>query len=173
MSLLFTPLHLPSPKGGLTLPNRIVVAPMCQYQGRDGCATDWHLMHWGHLLNSGAAVVTLEATAVFPEGRAICCTSSCHRWPISTRMPMAARSRTFCALRWRCLLPFAANLTAYPGCAGRHPTGSKAVGTWPRAKHCAGYQVPLARAFLYQPPYWRCLPRQAQTAFGNVTTAQR
>ena len=69
MSLLFTPLQLPSPRGGLTLPNRIVVAPMCQYQAVNGCATDWHLMHWANLLNSGAAMFTIEATAVLPEGR--------------------------------------------------------------------------------------------------------
>jgi 2,4-dienoyl-CoA reductase-like NADH-dependent reductase (Old Yellow Enzyme family) len=69
MSLLFTPLHLPSPSGGLTLPNRMVVAPMCQYAAQDGQATDWHLMHWGNLLNSGAALFTIEATAVLPEGR--------------------------------------------------------------------------------------------------------
>lgn len=69
MSLLFSPLHLPSPRGGLTLPNRLVVAPMCQYQAIEGCATDWHLMHWGNLLNSGAALFTIEATAVLPEGR--------------------------------------------------------------------------------------------------------
>ena len=69
MSLLFSPLTLPSPRGGLTLPNRLVVAPMCQYSAHNGCATDWHLMHWGNLLNSGAALVTLEATAVLPEGR--------------------------------------------------------------------------------------------------------
>ncbi len=69
MSLLFTPITLPSPRGGLTLPNRIVVAPMCQYSAVDGCATDWHLMHWGNLLNSGAALFTIEATAVLPEGR--------------------------------------------------------------------------------------------------------
>jgi 2,4-dienoyl-CoA reductase-like NADH-dependent reductase (Old Yellow Enzyme family) len=53
----------------LTLPNRIVVAPMCQYQAEQGQATDWHLMHWGNLLNSGAAMFTIEATAVLPEGR--------------------------------------------------------------------------------------------------------
>ncbi|MDT8990531.1 NADH:flavin oxidoreductase/NADH oxidase [Curvibacter sp. APW13] len=69
MSLLFSPFTLPSPRGGLTLPNRIVVAPMCQYQAQDGCATDWHLMHWGNLLNSGAGLFTIEATAVVPEGR--------------------------------------------------------------------------------------------------------
>ena len=69
MTLLFSPLTLPSPRGGLTLANRIVIAPMCQYQAVDGCATDWHLMHWGNLLNSGAGMLTLEATAVSPEGR--------------------------------------------------------------------------------------------------------
>jgi NADPH2 dehydrogenase len=69
MSKLFSSLHLPSPRGGLQLANRIVVAPMCQYSARDGEATDWHLMHWGNLLNSGAAMFTIEATAVVPEGR--------------------------------------------------------------------------------------------------------
>jgi NADPH2 dehydrogenase len=69
MSQLFSPLHLPSPRGGITLPNRIVVAPMCQYMAHEGLANDWHLMHWGNLLNSGAALFTIEATAVLPEGR--------------------------------------------------------------------------------------------------------
>lgn len=69
MSKLFSSLTLPSPRGGLTLPNRIVVAPMCQYSARDGEATDWHLMHWGNMLNSGGALFTIEATAVLPEGR--------------------------------------------------------------------------------------------------------
>lgn len=69
MSKLFSPLTLPSPRGDLRLPNRIVVAPMCQYSARAGEATDWHLMHWGNLLNSGAALFTIEATAVLPEGR--------------------------------------------------------------------------------------------------------
>jgi NADPH2 dehydrogenase len=69
MSTLFTPLTLPSPRGGLTLPNRIVVAPMCQYSAHNGEATDWHLMHWGNLLNGGAGMFTIEATAVLAEGR--------------------------------------------------------------------------------------------------------
>ncbi|HSO01735.1 MAG TPA: NADH:flavin oxidoreductase/NADH oxidase, partial [Gaiellaceae bacterium] len=47
----------------------MVVSPMCQYSARDGCATDWHLVHWGQLLQSGAALVVVEATAVSPEGR--------------------------------------------------------------------------------------------------------
>lgn len=53
----------------LKLPNRIVIAPMCQYSAVDGCMTDWHLIHLGHLALSGAALLTIEATAVVPEGR--------------------------------------------------------------------------------------------------------
>ena len=62
---LFTPLQV----GGLELANRIVIAPMCQYSAVDGCMTDWHLIHLGHLALSGAALLTIEATAVLPEGR--------------------------------------------------------------------------------------------------------
>jgi NADPH2 dehydrogenase len=69
MSLLFSPYTLPSPAGGLALSNRLVVAPMCQYASTDGLANDWHLVHWASLLNSGAGLVTLEATAVEPDGR--------------------------------------------------------------------------------------------------------
>jgi len=65
MSALFTPLQV----GNLKLDNRIVIAPMCQYSAVDGCMTDWHLMHLGHLALSGAALLTIEATAVTPEGR--------------------------------------------------------------------------------------------------------
>jgi 2,4-dienoyl-CoA reductase-like NADH-dependent reductase (Old Yellow Enzyme family) len=62
---LFTPLRV----GDLELRNRIVIAPMCQYSADEGWATDWHLIHWGHLALSGAALLTIEATAVEPEGR--------------------------------------------------------------------------------------------------------
>jgi len=65
MSALFTPLRV----GDLELANRIVIAPMCQYSALDGCTTDWHLIHLGHLALSGAALLTIEATAVLPEGR--------------------------------------------------------------------------------------------------------
>ena len=69
MSLLFSKFSLGSPKGELQLSNRIVVAPMCQYSADDGAATDWHLMHWGSLLNSGAGLFIIEATGVTPAGR--------------------------------------------------------------------------------------------------------
>jgi 2,4-dienoyl-CoA reductase-like NADH-dependent reductase (Old Yellow Enzyme family) len=64
-SALFTPFRVQN----LDLANRIVIAPMCQYSAEDGCMTDWHLIHLGHLALSGAALLTIEATAVLPEGR--------------------------------------------------------------------------------------------------------
>ena len=54
---------------GLRLENRIVIAPMCQYSAEEGCMNEWHLMHLGKLALSGAALLTIEATAVTPEGR--------------------------------------------------------------------------------------------------------
>ena len=65
MSALFSPLDI----GGVRLANRIVIAPMCQYSAEDGCMSDWHLIHLGHLALSGAALLTIEATSVTPEGR--------------------------------------------------------------------------------------------------------
>jgi 2,4-dienoyl-CoA reductase-like NADH-dependent reductase (Old Yellow Enzyme family) len=46
-----------------------VIAPMCRYSAIDGEANDWHLIHLGHLVLSGAGLLTVEATAVEPEGR--------------------------------------------------------------------------------------------------------
>ena len=65
MSALFASLDL----GGLTLPNRIVVSPMCQYSAEDGKPGAWHLMHLGTLAVSGAGMLCLEGTAVEPQGR--------------------------------------------------------------------------------------------------------
>lgn len=65
MNQLFTPIAL----GNLTLENRIIIAPMCQYSAKDGAATDWHLIHLGNLALSGAGLLILEATAVEPDGR--------------------------------------------------------------------------------------------------------
>ena len=55
--------------GGITLPNRIAISPMCQYSADDGSLTDWHFIHLGHLAYSGAGVMILEATHVTREGR--------------------------------------------------------------------------------------------------------
>src|SRR5436305_7021103 len=55
--------------GGVTLPSRIVVSPMCQYSSDDGFATDWHLVHLGSRAVGGAGLVFMEATAVEDRGR--------------------------------------------------------------------------------------------------------
>ena len=62
---LFTPVEL----GGVTLPNRIVVSPMCQYSSVDGSAQPWHQVHYGMLSMSGAGLLCLEATHVERDGR--------------------------------------------------------------------------------------------------------
>ena len=65
MPTLFEPLTLRD----LTLPNRIVVSPMCEYSCVDGFANDWHMVHLGSRAVGGAGLVITEATAVVPEGR--------------------------------------------------------------------------------------------------------
>ena len=64
-SELFKPLTL----GDMTIPNRIAVAPMCQYSADDGSPTDWHVQHWMNLGLSGAGMITIEATGVERRGR--------------------------------------------------------------------------------------------------------
>jgi 2,4-dienoyl-CoA reductase-like NADH-dependent reductase (Old Yellow Enzyme family) len=64
-SQLFTPIQL----GGVTLPNRIAIAPMCQYSADDGCMSDWHLVHLGGMACSGAGMFVVEKTNVTREGR--------------------------------------------------------------------------------------------------------
>jgi 2,4-dienoyl-CoA reductase-like NADH-dependent reductase (Old Yellow Enzyme family) len=65
VSTLFSSITL----GKRVLNNRIVISPMCQYSADQGRATDWHLIHLGHLALSGAGLMFIEATAVAPEGR--------------------------------------------------------------------------------------------------------
>lgn len=55
--------------GGLHLPNRIVIAPMCQYSATNGTPGDWHVIHLGHLALSGAGLLIIEATGVSPQAR--------------------------------------------------------------------------------------------------------
>lgn len=65
MSALFQSLEM----GGVTLENRIVVSPMCQYSAVEGLAQPWHLIHVGGLMLSGAGLVIMEATATEAAGR--------------------------------------------------------------------------------------------------------
>jgi 2,4-dienoyl-CoA reductase-like NADH-dependent reductase (Old Yellow Enzyme family) len=65
MSKLFSPITV----GKLALDNRIVISPMCQYSAEQGEASDWHMVHLGHMALSGAGLLITEATAVSPQGR--------------------------------------------------------------------------------------------------------
>jgi 2,4-dienoyl-CoA reductase-like NADH-dependent reductase (Old Yellow Enzyme family) len=64
-SALFSPITL----RGLTLNNRVVVSPMCQYASNNGSANDWHLMHLGGFSMGAAGLVMVEMTNVSMEGR--------------------------------------------------------------------------------------------------------
>jgi 2,4-dienoyl-CoA reductase-like NADH-dependent reductase (Old Yellow Enzyme family) len=64
-SVLFTPITM----RGLTLPNRVVVSPMCQYNSDNGSANDWHLMWLGNMALGAAGLVMAEMTNVNPQGR--------------------------------------------------------------------------------------------------------
>jgi len=65
MSILFSPLTI----RGVTLRNRIMMSPMCQYSSSDGFANDWHMTHLGSRAIGGAGLIIFEATGVAPEGR--------------------------------------------------------------------------------------------------------
>lgn len=65
MADLFSPISFRA----VTVPNRVVVSPMCQYSSEDGFANDWHLVHLGSRAVGGAGLVITEAAAVVPEGR--------------------------------------------------------------------------------------------------------
>jgi 2,4-dienoyl-CoA reductase-like NADH-dependent reductase (Old Yellow Enzyme family) len=64
-SMLFSPITL----AGLDLPNRIAVAPMCQYSADEGTMNDWHLVNLGQFAMSGPGLVIIEATGVEAAGR--------------------------------------------------------------------------------------------------------
>ena len=106
MSQLFSPITL----AGLTLPNRIVVSPMCQYSAVDGDAQDWHLMHLGALAISGAGMLVIEATAPSAQGRI---TQGC--LGLYSDSNEAALARVLGAIRQHSAIPIAMQI----GHAGR------------------------------------------------------
>ena len=126
---LFQPITL----DGVTFPNRIAVAPMCQYSAEDGSTSDWHLYHWMNLAMSGAGMVTVEMTDVERRGRI---THGClGLYSDATRPPRAAlwmrhdasprRARNSArSLR----MPAARPRTANPGRAAGHCSRTKTPG---------------------------------------------
>jgi 2,4-dienoyl-CoA reductase-like NADH-dependent reductase (Old Yellow Enzyme family) len=112
MSQLFSPYAI----GRVSLANRIVIAPMCQYSADDGNANDWHLMHYGKLALSGAGLLIIEATGVEPEGRI---TPGClGLWNDANE---AALQRTLKAVREHSRMPIAIQLAH----AGRKASSHK------------------------------------------------
>jgi NADPH2 dehydrogenase len=67
MSLLFSPYTIKN----LTLKNRIVMSPMCQYSvtKEDGTPNDWHFVHYVSRAIGGTGLIIMEMTSVTPEGR--------------------------------------------------------------------------------------------------------
>ncbi len=77
---------------GVTLKNRIVVSPMCQYSAVDGVVNDWHLDHHTGLARGGAGLILVEATAVTKEGRITHgCTGLWHDGQIAGMQMLAQR----------------------------------------------------------------------------------
>jgi 2,4-dienoyl-CoA reductase-like NADH-dependent reductase (Old Yellow Enzyme family) len=119
---LFTPFTM----RGLTLPNRLVVSPMCQYSADDGRTNDWHVVHLGQMAMSGAGLLLIEATAVEPIGRI---TPGCvGLWDDATE---AALARTLAAIRPLSTMPIGIQI----GHAGRKGASAR---PWE-----GGAQVPL------------------------------
>ena len=63
------PMFQPFRLRGLTLENRVVVSPMCQYSAHDGTPDDWHLVHYGSRAIGGAGLMFTEMTDVSAEAR--------------------------------------------------------------------------------------------------------
>jgi len=63
------PMFMPFRLRGMTVQNRVVVSPMCQYSARDGLVNSWHLVHLGGFAVGGAGLIYTEMTDVSPEGR--------------------------------------------------------------------------------------------------------
>ncbi|MBV9386142.1 MAG: NADH:flavin oxidoreductase/NADH oxidase [Chroococcidiopsidaceae cyanobacterium CP_BM_ER_R8_30] len=62
---LFSPLTIRD----ITIPNRVVMSPMCQYSAENGLANDWHFVHLGSRAVGGVGLIVVEATAVTAQGR--------------------------------------------------------------------------------------------------------
>ena len=125
MPALFQPLKI----GSLEIENRIVIAPMCQYSAEDGNATDWHMIHLGHLALSGAGLMIIEATAVTEEGRITPTDLGLY-----SDANEAALARTLAAVRANSAVPIAMQLAH----AGRKASS--------RAPWDGGQQIPAADA---------------------------
>src|SRR5258706_7262152 len=141
MSALFSPLELRS----VAFKNRIFVSPMCQYSSDEGMPNDWHFVHLGSRAVGGAALVSVEASAVSPEGRIT-------PWDAGIWSPAHAKA-------WRPVADFIRKQGAVPAIqiahAGRKASCNKPwAGGKPLAHGEGGWQAlgPSNVAFGHYPP---------------------
>ncbi|KAB1088872.1 NADH:flavin oxidoreductase/NADH oxidase [Neorhizobium galegae] len=139
---LFSPIRVRN----LELSNRIVIAPMCQYSAEDGCMTDWHVIHLGQLALSGAALLTIEATGVTPEGRITY--ADVGLYDDATE---AAMARTLDSIRKWSDMPISVQLAH----AGRKASTDKPWlgGSQIAPDHPNGWQTQSASAIPFNPKY--------------------
>lgn len=145
MAALFSPLQLRE----VSLRNRIVVSPMCEYSSVDGFANDWHLVHLGSRAVGGAALVLTEAIAVSPEGRIS--PSDLGIWK-DEHVEMLARIARFCNARgaaWGTQLAHAgrkgSTLAPWLGTGAVSPADGGWIPVAPgSAAFAPGYPVPAA-----------------------------
>ncbi|MBB3594144.1 2,4-dienoyl-CoA reductase-like NADH-dependent reductase (Old Yellow Enzyme family) [Rhizobium sp. BK529] len=130
----------------IELVNRIVIAPMCQYSAVDGCMTDWHLIHLGQLALSGAALLTIEATAVVPEGRITFADVGLY-----DDASEAAMARTLESLRKWSDMPIAVQL-AHAGRKASSEVPWRGGGQFP-PNHPNGWQTEAPSAVAFNPNY--------------------
>lgn len=145
-SALFTPISLRS----LTLDNRIIVSPMCQYSAVEGNAQDWHLMHLGQFATSGVGLLITEAAAVEARGRI---TPQCLGLYSDENEAALQRVINFCrqhgAARLGIQLAHAGRkASTHRPWEGRHPLGTN-EGAWQTVSssdlpHDTGWHRPLA-----------------------------
>ncbi len=165
MSHLFSPLSL----RGMTLSNRIVISPMCQYSAIDGAANDWHLMHLGKFAVSGAAMVVVEATGVTMEGRI---TPQCLALCNDTQEAALARILQFCRAHSQTKMAIQLSHAGRKG-STRRPWDAGA----PLTATNGGWQpaAPSAIPFNHQsePPHAMTEADMAQVKAAFVASAQR
>lgn len=141
MSKLFSPIQL----NQLTLANRIIIAPMCQYSAVDGQANSWHRIHYGTLALSGAGLLIVEATAVEPEGRIS--DKDLGLWNDATE---AALGSVITDIKAHSSMPLAIQL-AHAGRKASTPAPWVAGNALSAEED--GWQVVAPSAFAYQPDY--------------------
>jgi 2,4-dienoyl-CoA reductase-like NADH-dependent reductase (Old Yellow Enzyme family) len=145
VSILFTPITI----HGLTVRNRLWVAPMCQYSAVEGVPQEWHHTHLAQFASGGAGIVMAEASAVSPEGRIS--PEDTGLWNDAQReawAPIAAAIRARGAVAAIQLAHAGRKASTWSPFSGRRGTVSVEEGGWqavaPSAVAFEGFDAPVA-----------------------------